>query len=161
MKARMLARTLRTIPCIAALALVLAPIGGATGAQQLLTPFNETDTNPCNGEDVGFNGFLHMVVRLGRDSVDGFHEISVANGQGISGVGLTSGSRYSLSTVSSSVINVKVAVDSFEFTQLILFNVVSQSSVDNWYLQLNAHITFVDGTTKVDFVHENENECRG
>jgi hypothetical protein len=111
--------------------------------------------NPCNGETIALSGVGHLIIAETVASSGNFLLRLHINGQDISGVGLTTGAKYSL----SSTVNQEMTVAAgSEETILETERVIGQGQVPNFDLKFLLHITvnangditaFVDNGTAV------------
>jgi hypothetical protein len=139
-------------------AAVLSPPASATTQQQIV-PFEGFFVNSCAGdESIAFDGYLHFVLRVDTDATGAFHIISTANGQHLSGVGVTSGKRYSIPAAGHS--SVYIPQGSFVATDTQTFKLVSQGNLDNFSLRITMHFTVVDGVVKSEVIRT-ETDCQG
>jgi len=84
---------------MAAMALLLPGLGVATPAHAKLEyntryPISFTQFISCAGETLSVNGNLHVLFSLETDASGGSHITFHGNSQGLSGEGLSSGTRY-------------------------------------------------------------------
>jgi hypothetical protein len=124
-------------------ALALAPAAGGETIN-IKVPVGEDFVvgNVCNGEEVQLQGTLHLVQQGGVVAdAPRQHEVAQLNSQRLSGVGLTSGDRYSVNWNTQSVFNARI--DGANVTTLgAIINVVSRGSGVNFQIQTVLHITF-------------------
>jgi hypothetical protein len=100
-------RILLLLAAVAMLVLVLAPGAQAQATNETTNEtalFTATFFNPCTGEDVYFEGHIHLLFHHTVDSTGGDHGKFNANVQG-EGVGLSSGDRYILTQTHNDQIN--------------------------------------------------------
>jgi hypothetical protein len=57
-------------------------------------PVDQTVFSPCAGEDILFTGAFHVEVHTTVDASGGFHSQFTNNDHNVSGVGLSSGTKY-------------------------------------------------------------------
>src|SRR5215204_6012694 len=84
-----------TFLCLASAAVAAAQ--AVTSTQVSTFAFNTTltpDVYPCLQEDVLIDGTLHEVLRFTFDASGGRHRATLINAQGLTGLGLTTGTVY-------------------------------------------------------------------
>lgn len=99
-------------------------------------PFTTVYGNPCNGEDIAFEGFLHMLATETPDGSGGFHVVSHYN-LNLRGVGQTTGATYTGVEGFTDAFNVKPPYPVNE-TFTIHTNVVGRGQAPDF----RAHTTF-------------------
>jgi len=124
--------------------------------------FAVTRFDPCAnggaGEDVFLSGSFHIVFHVTLDGSGGAHVVEVHNPQGISGVGLTTGTAYQgVGGSPLEIFNVRVGE---EHTSVRNQQIVGQGPGNNFVLHEDLHTTVLaDGT--VTTFHDNfTTECR-
>jgi hypothetical protein len=115
-----------------------------------------TILNPCPpAELVAFSGSAHVLV-TGTETPGYIDANAHINTQGISGVGLVSGDRYSvLENVKEDLV---VTGSSFDEQQDLRFRLVRQGSADNLWLRQTIRLTFPPFNLEII---RNQIECRG
>ena len=122
------------------------------------------DTAPTNlvaggcDEPVELTGELHSVFHLTVDDSGGFHLVTETNWQGVTGVGLVSGTQYRGVGVQRFNINGNVGE---EFTSVDNFKLIGRGTTDNLLVQVTLHTT-VNANGEVTTVVENAFiKCQG
>jgi hypothetical protein len=158
----------RAIACVAAGAAVLAvaPAADAAGAEQLTLPADQFFTpdfgSLCSGENILVDqGTIHIVGQLSDEDANNTHQKIHFNTQSVSGVGTTSGERYSISQVSNNLENVHFATDAREFTGETTLNVVSRGGTENFQVHQIVHFTTNANGEDTAVVIGGHADCRG
>jgi hypothetical protein len=107
--------------------------------------------NAGAGEDVELTGTLHDVFHITFDNAGGIHVKGHDNPQGISGVGLTTGTKYQGTGVTQFQFNAKVG---FEETDVNNFRIIGQGPGNNFLVHDNFHVT-VNANGEVTAFHDN------
>jgi hypothetical protein len=114
----------------------------ATQTQSSRFPIDLTFFVPCAngglGELVALSGQLHDVFHLTLDGRGGFHVKTHSNPQGVSGVGLTTGTRYRGTGVTQERFNVKIGERN---TFINNFRIVGRGPGNNFLVHENVHLT--------------------
>jgi hypothetical protein len=145
--------------------LAVASAAGAAPAQQLTIPADEFFTpdfgSVCTGENILVDrGSIHVVGQLSDPDAANQHQKIHFNTQGVSGVGTTSGDRYSISEVSNTLENVH-STGASEFTGETTLNVVSRGGAENFQIHEVVHFTTnANGQTTAEVINGHA-ECRG
>src|SRR5205814_1743223 len=103
------------------------------------------------GEDVQLTGMIHDLLHITMDAAGGLHVKSHDNPQGVSGVGLTTGTEYRGTGVTQEESNATAGV---EDTFVNNFRVVGQGPDNNFLLHENFHVT-VNANGDVTASHDN------
>jgi hypothetical protein len=141
---------------------VFAIAGTAQGATtQVSYPFSGLFINTCTGESIQFDGFLHDVIRVDQDATGSYHIHAQTNGQGLQGVGLTSGVRYSIAAASHNDANFDPTNVPFAATTTQTFNLISAGSGDNATLTILQHLTINANGEVAVFFSDATIACRG
>jgi hypothetical protein len=115
--------------------------------------------NTCRPEEVVdiLNGFLHFVVteEIGPTSTDVTIHV---NAEGIEGVGLVTGERYSVPINQKDEITVTAEPPTISQEFDLRFRLIRAGSLDDLWLRITFTLTFPPGTTDV---RRMEIECRG
>jgi hypothetical protein len=145
---------------------VAAPSFAATaaaadnGAANTSTPIRGVLFSPCSGESIIFHGRMHVVTHTRTDASGGTHMIRHTNFEDVSGVAIGSGRPYRLVQVTNNSANA-TSGGATEFTQVVVFRVISQGSTDNWLAQIVVHVTVnANGDMTAD-VTQVGGGCRG
>jgi hypothetical protein len=113
-----------------------------TQTQSSRFPIDLTFFVPCAngglGELVALSGQLHDVFHLTLDGRGGFHVKTHNNPQGVSGVGLTTGTKYQGTGVTQERLNLKIGERS---TFINNFRIVGQGPGNNFLVHENVHVT--------------------
>lgn len=142
-------------------ALKTVPAGGPSFAKIFneKIPIDQLLFNPCPPEElVQISGFLHLLV-TGEQTPAGSDLKIHVNLQGISGVGLTSGDRYSIQQNEHTDLQFS-NVPPFPFQQEtdFRFRIVRQGSDDNLWFRQTVRFSFPPFEFEII---RNEFECRG
>jgi hypothetical protein len=117
-------------------------VGAAQGStQQVRSPFSGTFINTCTGESIQFDGYLHYAVHNVQDAAGNYHIHAEANGQGVQGVGLTSGVHYSIAAAAQNGENFDPTNVPFTGTATQTFDLISAGSGDNATLTVLQRLT--------------------
>ena len=147
------------LPPLAAVLFALALVMPALAATvfNVNSPFNETVTNPCNGENVTISGTEHEMLHVTLDGNGGFHGDMQANLHDVTGVG-DQGNTYHVPGAFHDNLNGKVGQ---EETETETFNFISDGSAPNFLLHIDFHFTInADGTLTSS--HDTfRTECKG
>jgi hypothetical protein len=133
------------------LSLMSAPLWAATSTT---IPLDGIRSGDCTGEDVELSGTIHLVSQLQSDG----SEVGHINYQGVSGVGLTSGTTYR----SSSVDNFRLAAPfPSDITSVRSLRLISPGPEDDLLVRFLFHIT-VNANGEITAEVEDVNfECVG
>jgi hypothetical protein len=133
------------------LSLMSAPLWAATSTT---IPLDAIRSGDCTGEDVELSGTIHLVSQLQSDG----SEVGHINFQGVSGVGLTSGTTYR----SSSVDNFRLAAPyPSDITSVRSLRLISPGPEDDLLVRFLFHIT-VNANGEITAEVEDVNfECVG
>ncbi len=97
---------------------------------------------PCanggSGELVYLAGSLHVLYHITLNDRGGYHAKSLAEPQGVSGVGLTTGDRYVGTGVTQDQFNGTVG---YEFTYINNFRIIGQGKGNNFLVHETYHVT--------------------
>ena len=133
------------------LSLVSSPLWAATSTT---IPFEAIRSGDCTGEDVELSGTIHLVSQLQSDG----SEVGQINYQGVSGVGLTSGTTYRASSVDHFRLGAPFPSD---ITSVRSVRLISPGAEDNLLVRFLFHITVnANGETTAE-VREVNMECEG
>ena len=130
-----------------ALGLVLVGGVGAAGqgADHGSFAFAETVVVPCAnggaGEFVELSGSVNFVFHSTFDRSGGMHVQVQSNLQGVSGLGLTTGTTYRASQSESDVFNVDVDDAPFTSSSVASFQIIGQGKNNNFVAHETAHFT--------------------
>lgn len=100
-----------------------------------------TVVSPCTGEAVVFQGSAHIVATF-EPTIDGFTVTSHFNTQGVTGVGVETGTKYQFSEVSNVALTATSDPLSGSATVNTNFRVISAGSTDNFLLDAIYTFTF-------------------
>ncbi len=141
---------------------VFTIVGAAHGAtSQVKSPFSGKFINTCTGESIQFDGYLHDVIRVDQDATGNYHIHAQTNGEGLQGVGLTSGARYAIPAASHNDANFDPTNVPFAATTTQTFDLISAGSGDNATLEVLQHLTInASGEVAVYFTDATV-ACRG
>jgi len=145
---------------IFAAAAVFATAAGAggNGADHGSFAFDSTVFVPCAnggaGETVDVSGSLNFVFHSFFDSAGGQHLQLKSNLQGVSGIGLTTGTKYQMSDSETFVFNVAADDAPNETTTVSNMRVTGQGPGNNFLLHETAHFT-INANGTVTAQHDN------
>jgi hypothetical protein len=110
--------------------------------------------NPCNGEIVVLTGTAHVVAEETFTPSGNIHVSTHINAVGVSGVGMTTGAKYS---ISNSLTEELTFAGATEETVNDTFRIIGQGQVPNFNLHELIHVTInANGTVTVAFETFNE-----
>lgn len=160
----MLTRTLRLGLFTSLFAVMLVPtpaLGQASAStERFVFPIDETELNPCTGEDVALSGSFQVVVHITADASGGFHLAAEGNAKNVSGTGLDSGISYRATGGFWDEFNSSGAAQE-TFTSASVFNALSQGSASNLVLHGVFHFTIDANGNLTAFVDDVSFECLG
>ena len=133
-----------------------APLLAASAIhQQFITPFDLTWQSTCHGEAVRVQGTIHERF-AGVSNANGGVGISGMNGQGLTGVGLTSGDEYRLiQQWAATTTRVNATTDALAAT----FRLVRVGGGDAELLRVRFHMTFNANLERTVFIDSVVSEC--
>jgi hypothetical protein len=157
----------RALACLAAGAALLAVSPVSAGAETIneTIPADQFFTADfgsfCTFENILVDrGTVHIVGQLSDPDAANQHQKIHFNTQGVSGIGTTSGDRYSISEVSNNLENIHFT-GAREFTAETTLNVVSRGGTENFQVHGLIHSTTnANGETTADFFGGHA-DCRG
>lgn len=123
-------------------------------------PFTSTLFNPCNGDQVTFQGTMHVTNTMTTDSSGGTHLKTHVNYQDVSGTGAPSGLNYRVGTTTNETTNDNDGPQT-ETTIISTVKLISQGSALNYFLRLVFHVTVNANGETTSTVTESQLECRG
>lgn len=106
-----------------------------------LVPFPSPTVNPCNGEQVNVSGNIHLTTGVSTDESGGLHFRSHINNQGVSGIGVVTGSKYQIPTTSNTSAYLGSATT---ITLTVNSRFIAQGSTPNFSVRQAFHVT-IDG----------------
>lgn len=146
------------VVCAAACNPAFAQATGTTTSENI--PFDGTLTNFCNGDQVTFQGTMHVTNTVTTDASGGFHLKTHVNYQDVTGTGVPSGLNYHIGTTSNEVLNDNDGPQS-EMTVVTTVKVIAQGPALNYFLRVVLHITINANGETTSTVTESGFECRG
>ncbi len=143
----------------AALAVSLSQASAAV-VTNTTVPIDAVIPNPCTGEEIHLTGSARVVATVTEDAGGGTHIKMHFNSQGVSGVGLTSGTRYRGIHQENSSSNTRGAAPTVT-TERVNIKVVAQGAHGNWIIfSALLHITVnANGTVTVSLGNIKADEC--
>jgi hypothetical protein len=123
-------------------------------------PFTSTLLNPCNGDQVTFQGNMHIANHYTIDSSGGTHLKTHVNYQNVSGTGFPSGSNYRVGTTTNEMVNDNDGPQT-ETTIVSTVKLITQGPALNYFLRLVFHVTVNANGQTTSTVDEAKIECRG
>src|SRR5919112_5060673 len=133
------------------LSLVSSPLWAATSTT---IPLEGIRSGDCTGEDVELSGTIHLVSQLQPDG----SEVGHVNYQGVSGVGLTSGTTYRASSVDSFRLAAPFPSD---ITSVRSLRLISPGPDDDLLVKFLFHITVNANGEITAEVEDVDSECVG
>ncbi len=117
--------------------------------------------NPCAGEVVEIvRGTFQIVLHETVDASGGIHLIAEGNAQGVEGV--SASGRYRVTGGFWAEYNKNGSNAQEVFTETVVFNVISQSSTDNFTFEGVVHFTInANGEVTTAFAKTADGVCRG
>jgi hypothetical protein len=149
-----------------AMALGVAPAWAARASEGAISVSVPQDgrivPNDCNGELVEVSGDLHFVFNVVLNPRGGITVVSSDNPQGITGVGLTTGTQYQGTGGARNIIAIgSPTTSALSFTIISNFRLVSEGSSDNFLVHETIHFTLTpDGEVTAEVV-KLEATCKG
>jgi hypothetical protein len=161
-------KTIRMIPAVAvALLLSMAGPGGfgaaTTSTASIRFPISISVFVPCaaggNGEVVDLSGSLHVVFSfiVNKNSV---HINNLANPQGVSGVGETTGDKYQGTGETRSDMHFDVFAFPLNVTFVNNFRIIGQGPDNNFLVHENLHMTVNPNGALTSFVDDFSLTCQ-
>ena len=156
---------------LAPLAAALLCLGSAAPAEAqavastevFTAPFGITltpDDYPCLQEAILIDGALHYVVRVTLDASGGRHRATLINAQGLTGLGLTSGTVYQVSGPGHSTLNDgDLTPPVRERTFYDVINVVGPGDATNLLVRAGFHMAFNSNGELVVFTTVDSVKC--
>ena len=142
----------------------IAAAQATTSTQVSIFPFSLTLTPgdyPCLQEDVLIDGTLQEVLHVTFDASGGRHRTVIFNAQGLTAVGLTSGTEYQVSGPGHSIINDDDStVPVRERTFYDVINLVGPGEATNLLVRTGFHLTFNSNGELVAFTTVDSVKCR-
>jgi hypothetical protein len=114
-------------------------------------PVEFTDFFNCAGEEIHFSGSFHWNYHTVLKANGDFHSVFVANDHSLSGVGLSTGTKYHEVGATVEVFSFKGGAP-FEYNFAITFDFIGQGPGNNVIIKENVHLTInANGITTVSF----------
>jgi hypothetical protein len=136
-------------------ALMLTLPASAESFVNTTIPLSLAIVNPCNGESVTVNGFVHDTIQVTLDDSGGTHVDIHDNFEDVSGIG-SLGNTYQIPSALHAEANTSVGHEN-TFTET--FNVITEGSTPNFLIHIDFHITVnPDGTVTSSHTNISE-EC--
>lgn len=123
-------------------------------------PFTSTLLNPCNTDQVTFQGNMHVTNHVTTDSSGGTHVRTHVNYQGVTGTGMPSGLNYRVGTTINETVNDSDSAQS-EVTIISSVKLITQGPGLDFFLRLVFHVTINANGETTSTVTESRIECRG
>ena len=117
---------------------------------------------PCAGELVALQGDYHAVFHVTVDSSSGSHIVGQHNSQGITGVGLSSGTLFRAvdgADEGRRVTNI-FGAPGFEMTDVDTFQLIGQGQAPNLLVHTTIHLTFAPDQGFTAQVTNVSSECK-
>ena len=116
--------------------------------------------NPCNGDQVTFQGNMHITNHYTTDADGGTHLKTHVNYQDVSGTGFPSGLNYRVRTTTNETVNDSDGPQT-ETTIITTIKLISQGPALNYFLHMVFHVTINANGQTTSTVTESRIECRG
>jgi hypothetical protein len=114
-------------------------------------PVEFTEFFDCAGEEIHFSGYFHWNYHTVFNANGDFHSVFVANDHSLSGVGLTTGTKYHEVGATVEVFTFRGSAP-FEYNFEITFDFIGQGPGNNVIIKEKVHLTVnANGTTTVSF----------
>jgi hypothetical protein len=154
----------RLLVTLALASVWLLALAGAAGAQaETVTTVEQIPINSvprgCE-EPIELSGTLHIVSHVTFDAAGGLHFVSQTNPQGVTGIGLTSGTVYQGTGVGRSnfILPVGGVIVS---TYVSSFKLIGRGATDNYLVQTVFHSTVNSTGTVTSVVEQFTVKCQG
>lgn len=151
-----------TFLCLASSAIAAAQAD--TSTQVSTFPFSLTLTPgdyPCLQEDILIDGTLQEVLHITFDANGGRHRTVIFNAQGLTALGLTSGTVYQVAGPGHSIFNDDdLAAPVRERTFYDVINLVGPGQATNLLVRTGFHLTFNSNGELVAFTTVDSVKCR-
>jgi hypothetical protein len=122
-------------------------------------PISGVVLSPCTGETVAYRGTMHVVTTTKTDA-SGTHTAVHSNWADVKGTAVGSGRRYVLESNHKETTDVQTnGSGSFESSEY--FRVISQGSLDNWFVRIRLRGTIDANGNRIVADNQSEEECRG
>ncbi len=116
--------------------------------------------NPCNGEQIAFTGSVHSTYH-GVINKNKAQFRSHFNTQGVTGVGLSTGTKYRLIEVNNSNDSYSIINCTVKYSSMQSFKIVSQGAADNFTYKLIFSYTYNLCTGEFEITKDDYTfECR-
>lgn len=128
-----------------------------TAVRAAAETFTVVETFPINfviqgcEEPIELSGQLHSVFHVTIDASGGVHVVGQTNPQGVTGIGLVTGTQYQGTGVSRFNFNMQAGE---EFTSVDSFKIIGRGTTDNLLVQGTFHVT-VNANGEVTAVVDN------
>ncbi len=154
----------RLLVTLALASVWLLALAGSAGARaETVTTVEQIPLNFVRfgcGELIELSGTLHIVSHVTFDAAGGLHFVSQTNPQGVTGIGLTSGTLYQGTGVGRFNINI-TAGGAVGFTAVSSFKIIGRAPPDNLLVQAIFHVTVNPDGTVTTVVQQFSVNCRG
>lgn len=142
----------------------IATAQAVASTEVFTAPFSLTLTPadyPCLKEVIVVDGTLHYVVRVTLDASGGRHRATLINAQGLTGLGLDSGTVYRVSGLGHSTLNDDdLAPPMRERTFYDLIHVVGPGDAAKLLVRVGFHVTFNNDGEMVAFTETESVKCQ-
>jgi hypothetical protein len=132
------------VSLLSALALAVTGTIRPTAARAAATAITVVETFPINfvipgcTEPIQLSGDLHTMFHITFDGNGGFHLVAENNPQGVTGIGLVTGTQYQGTGVGQFEVNGKIGS---EVTAVSSFKIIGRGPTDNLLIQETLHTT--------------------
>ncbi len=136
--------------------------GAATLTTNVTLPLGSVQFYPCAGELIELHGEYHAVFHTTVDPSVGIHVVSQHNSQGISGVGLSSGTIFQAMDASGGgprATNI-FGAPGFEMTDVDTFQLIGQGQAPDLLVHITTHLTYAPDQGFTAQVTNVSRECR-
>lgn len=114
---------------------------------------------PCAGELIELRGDYHTLFHVTFDARGGTHVVSQHNSQGISGIGLESGTLFQASDSDRRITNI-FGAPGFETTYVDTFQLIGRSGTPRLLVHVTLHVTFAPNQGFTAQVSNVSSECK-
>ena len=114
---------------------------------------------PCAEELIELRGDYHALFHVTFDATGGTHVVSQHNSQGISGIGLESGTLFQASDSDRRITNI-FGAPGFETTYVDAFQLIGRSGTPILLVHVTLHVTFAPDQGFTAQVNNVSSECK-
>ena len=141
------------------LAAAAAKSGGSVTKTNEQIPISGILQSFCTGESVVYSGRMHVVTMTQTDA-SGTRTRVHTNFQNVQGTAVPSGRRYEIMSNNKERTEIE-AGSGGAFEQDVHFRVISQGSLDNWFVRVRVRATLDANGNRTATTEQVDNDCRG